>query len=1428
MSLQIAVAHTGQRFDADPVGFNSVDALKQWIATVVDIPPEHQILLTPRGKHVKLQTLLTEKDLFVYDRELSAASQAASTEAPLPEPLAPDDPPDTLSSHTDLRAWQTLFQARRDWAYAVLEQSLAMSRAASQTFAEQATIEKATQAAVGNPGAHVKGLEQKHREAKEWFDGVEKEALENLRRLDADYGQLGAIPAKGEFIQFLAKELRSAPTVQSVRKSSSAGRAMSLQDFLDFDSIKQATGVSKSVRESFKKHLADMGAQVESIGDEYNDLLGAAGQSQSRSLVDDAEEPPRLYNEIDLVVKKVNSDLGHVMGLPSDPKSVASVSKMALLHTRNFLPAIKEYSIEMSDLVRRSVEQKNNAALGAVESMRGVADIGSNIARLHAELDNINLPQEGMAAFELISLVGRLPFVYGTLMVESVRRREWAEKMQRDTSSLAEEMATFQEEEDRRRKKWLKQVLDVVNLEAVQTSPSGFEMNIQPEKSWPEVTRDELNSYHKILQGLEGQSTEAETLAQTIKDLDRPTRQQVKRAKAFKMGSVHEPAFGKNSQLVLRGDDELRVLKEANVKLEDELRGSKSRVRRLEDVLHRQNHINRLSIGGGMPSFGPQSLADPSTPTIEAPSPVPMVDHSRRSSVSSRRFSTNQGQDDKRRIVCLEQELAAEKEARASLEKEAQAKKGEESALQKQINEAVSTKAELMENMKAQQKEFVDERRSLEQEIQVYKSKIEEAEDELDRVLGSRDHERTGVNAKTQELVAEIERVRRHAAEQSKEANKRVADIRAELEERKRVHDEQYQSLSNAFTYLQPATTVPSNTQLLVRHIEVLAERSSDHLHALQQAVAMAKAENESACRTANEQEMALKSKLANEETTTLSLREQLDKANAKVTSISTELDEERQHLHDLRAKFAEGETGSEALRKRVEEEEEKLGRLQIELAEERGHSNSLDVELMHLQKKILKYEEFDSSRTHERLRRAKELSKRVYSQQDRLLRLVDSLGYAIAFEDGTMTLHRATKAGNSTTLSDTIGLSRSTTTPSPTPLKQQLESYADLSFLHWTESTDPEEEDQRYHELMENLNRFDLDAFCEFFSKRMRDIEYTARKFKHETRAYREKAKALQTESHNKIAYRSFKEGDLALFLPTRNQATRPWAAFNVGAPHFFLREEESHRLQGRDWLVARISKVEERIVDLSKTLDTVARASTDGRSLASSSAVSFEDDNPFELSDGLRWYLIEASEEKPGAPGGPGLGKSAAAAAVTRIDGQGKMEKKAPGTDPAKTLGKSLDSRRSSGTSRKSVLVVSHRNSTDVGDAVAESGPNSNNATRGASPAGGNGPGPSHLRESEASGAASEYQCRASSSERYVSPLRGLSLGSSSMVGSGVLRGAEARMGSPDKQKVVREAEVARAVSPATSPRKQPPGRKGSIWDSLFHVDVTYQKSR
>jgi autophagy-related protein 11 len=1257
---------------------------------------------------------------------------------PLPDAFTPDEPPNTLSNNTDLRAWQTLFQARRDWAFNVLEKSHSMSRTASKYFAEQATIEKGTQVAVGNHDSHIQGLDSKYKAAKEWLDEVEKEAGDNLRRLDAEFDQLGAIPAKVEFAQFLAKEMRSAEAAQNARKTAS-NRTASLQEFLDVDAVKKATGTSKRVRESANKRMDSMNTQLERIGTEYQELLGAVGQSQSRSLVDDSEEPVRLYNEIEAVAKKVESDFEHVMGLEASPKSVAQVSKMALLHTRNFLPAIKEYSVEMSDLVRRSVEQKNFAVRNSIESMQGITNIESVIASLHTELDSVGIPDEGVAAFELISLVGRLPYVYGTLLVEAVRRREWTERLQKDTSSLAEEMATFQEEEERRRKKWLKPIAEVVNLEAVQGGIVGFEMNVQPEKNvWPVVGREDLQEYLRILQKLGSQNTEAEALSHAIKDLDRPTKQQIKRAKNFKMGSVHEPAFGKASALMVRGDDEVRVLKEANVKLEDELKGSKSRVRRLEDLLHRQSQSSRLSIGGPPPSFGLQSPGDPSTPTIEAASPKPFEEHSRRSSVSSRRFSINQGQDDKRRVVRLEQELAAEREARISLEKEAQSRRDEDTESQRRFEEAMSTKNNIMENMKAQQREFADERRSLESEIQAYKTKIEEAEDELDRVLGSRDHERTGVDARVQELSSELERARNEAAEQRRVADEQIASLRTEVEDRDAAQTQHIESLTSAFKHLSSGESVPKEHSALISQLEDLAARSFNQQKELEQAVAMARSENDNTRAQAQEHEGKLRSQLAEHEKDMAAVREQLDAERAKYVSMYAELEDERSQLHDLRTKFAEGETGSDILRKRVEEEEAKVGRLKIELAEKNSHINSLDIELMRLEKKVLKYEEFDSSRTHERMLRARELSQRLYTQHERLVRLLEALGFVITHENGEMVLQRASKLGNSTVMSDTnAGLSRSTTATSPTPLKRFLDDIGDLSFLQWTESASPEEEDQRYQELIEKLDMFNLEIFTDAVAKRMRDMEHTARKWQKEARGYRDKSHRFQADAHDKIAYRSFKEGDLALFLPTRNNAHRPWAAFNVGAPHFFLREQDSHRLHGKEWLVARISKVEERVVDLSKTLESGPRASLDGRSIASSTAVSIEDDNPFELSDGLRWYLLDATEEKPMAPGTPGI-KGAVTVKSSLETGQGEMQraKKKSSMDPATQLGKSLDSRRSSGNSRKSVPVVGGRPSAEAVSPGenADSRPNSNTATRGASPAGAHGP--SHLRETETSG--------------------------------------------------------------------------------------------
>lgn len=149
-----------------------------------------------------------------------------------------------------------------------------------------------------------------------------------------------------------------------------------------------------------------------------------------------------------------------------------------------------------------------------------------------------------------------------------------------------------------------------------------------------------------------------------------------------------------------------------------------------------------------------------------------------------------------------------------------------------------------------------------------------------------------------------------------------------------------------------------------------------------------------------------------------------------------------------------------------------------------------------------------------------------------------------------------------------------------------------------------------RYRKFIDSVY-MDYDLFKDSVTKRFNDVEHLARKLQKEARSYRERAHMSEQQNRQKLAFKTFQKGDLALFLPTRDQTRdpNPWAAFNVGAPHFFLKPSEELQLENREWLVGRITNMEERVVDRASERDG---------------------DNPFELSDGLRWHLIEAKEER------------------------------------------------------------------------------------------------------------------------------------------------------------------------------------------------------
>ncbi|KAI9709738.1 MAG: oligomeric, coiled-coil, peripheral membrane protein [Bogoriella megaspora] len=1477
MSLQVLAAHTGERFDVDP-SFQSLDAFKTWVAKTTGVSSQAQILLTARGKHVKQQALVNEREIFVFDRALlspppsNGNSKSSAPTRPLPPSYSPQHPPDTLKNQNDLQSWQQLFKARKDWASGILQKCSSMSNGALRYIEETSIVERGLGVAAMSLQSHIRNAENKQAEAQRYYEEVIKEQEQYVGSWEADLERLQAIPARAEFLGLL-----SVP-----RNKRSSNSATTLHSFVDPKDISKAANIALSASESFGDQIDKMTKTVAIIQTQSAELFAAVEQMQEKSPLDDSQTSSRLFEEVQLVANKVASDCEHVLGLEASSKSVTQASKMALLHTRNYLPALKDHSVEMSEHYRRAAEQKNASMVRATQHMQTITSIESMLANAYTQLSNLDASPEAIDAFALLELSSRLPFIYGSLLIETVRRNEWIDKMKNDSSVLAEEMAAYQEEEERRRKKWLKGIGDLINPEKLSSKALGVEINLQAEEeTWPKTARSDLQEYIKLLNNISGSEEVVKELMLAVKDLDKPTRRQVRRAKNFKNGSVHEAAFG-SASLVLRGEDEMANMRDQNSKLEDELKSQKSRVRKLEDLLHRQTQVSRLSsnTSGFQPYNAPISepYAADHTPTAQSPK---LADNmSRRSSVSSRRFSSNQNAEEKalaRRIVTLEAELIAERDRRGALEKDAEMhrdavndlKSQAESLrthtddLRTQANEANSTKKDIMDNMDAQQREFADERRLLEDQLNQYKIRIEEFEDELERVLGSRDNEKISTDNRVRVLEAELgaakDRVAKAASKADDEHQKmqndrdiqrqRVASLelqvqqlnsvkaqlqksfdesKIEVQQREEREVEQQTSLQAIFSFLVTEATPNTEHSISLEALEDLARRSADHVKDLSRAVTEARSQNDS-LRADRTKLNSLEKQMKEQAEEILHKHENAQIQEARASALASELEESRTHLQDLRSKFADGETGSEALRQRVANEEAKAGRLSSELAEAKSHNNSLDVALTSLQssyEKLQKSHDDARGRLDRRNERVQELADKLCTQDEQLIRLLQSLGFVVTHRDGSMVVERAPRSSTSATLPIPGTASRSLSNV-PTQSFDFLDT-AGKALMSWLSASDRASEEEEFDAFKSALARFSLPVLSETLTKRLRDVEHTARKWQKETRSARDRISHLSYEAHNKLALKDFKEGDLALFLPTRNASQGAWAAFNVNAPHYFLRETEAHRLRHREWLVARITKVEERVVDLSKTIGNAnqgganpAQIGADNRSINSEAAVSSiaSDDNPFDLSDGLRWYLIDASEEKSGAPSTPGLGKTTTAAA--RVDAVANMNrsKRKGESEASKTLNKSLDSRRSSTNSRKTPTqpAVSQGELFEDGNSVAQGELQNPAITRLRSE--------SQASSSSKHGLGISEDTRASGEEGH---------GMNGKAVAGVTPTASTNtspvkiLPSPSKTS---GASSLRA-SPSKSLRSGSPGKQSKprpgLWDSLFQFDVSVESGK
>lgn len=205
----------------------------------------------------------------------------------------------------------------------------------------------------------------------------------------------------------------------------------------------------------------------------------------------------------------------------------------------------------------------------------------------------------------------------------------------------------------------------------------------------------------------------------------------------------------------------------------------------------------------------------------------------------------------------------------------------------------------------------------------------------------------------------------------------------------------------------------------------------------------------------------------------------------------------------------------------------------------------------------------------------------------------------------------------------------------SPTPLQMQSSTLTTNANIHTTATTAgsssvgggtgrsssttvPLSKDVLQTFDLSDLNVAETTALIK---KKVLDTEHVLKKWQRECKHLKEKYNNAAAEAYEKIAVRNFKVNDLTLFLPTRNSVSKPWAAFNINFPHYFLQMTTamSNQLRNREWIVARINSITEAVVD--------KRLETEDENGTPSSPNTASPHNPFGLADGVKYYLLEAT---------------------------------------------------------------------------------------------------------------------------------------------------------------------------------------------------------
>ncbi|KAJ8099144.1 hypothetical protein POJ06DRAFT_128934 [Lipomyces tetrasporus] len=1205
MSLRVYNAHTGKAIDINSEQFLSLPELKDALAMQHGVSSGQQIIMTSRATQLRMANLAHETELYLFDRFLLA--HPSPTPPPSMSPLIPLNTqpfPNITNPKPTQAELVELFESRAAWSNGLFARAESLNSSLVATLTEIKTVRRSVDVAMAHLSQHLANIDKSFKDvlglavsisqehaATDWNASLAR--LDHLTVIDCFGG--GKLSAWVDHEKVKAIQSDLVFNNQNIR-----------------DRVRDIKFVSDKVSADNEALQKDIEA--------WNDI--------ESKLVDGWDNTSSILEDLQAIVQKINKDAEYIADLPTTPASIRSIARMATLHQREYLPTISGAVSELWEYNRNAQSRKSAVQISSLRHLHTLSIVQSRASPIRPDLASVERELDGsQMSLGILKQMDSLPLIYGSLLIESIRRVEWNQRIKTLTGEVAEEFATWKEDEQKRRAKWLKRFggnLDtfqqnfthsvnangvggasattatmsmnsIYSLRNAGASLFAVELNLisSKEETVLDVTRDDVVAFIESLKRVESAESMVSEIQSMFTELDQSTRDRLavsepRRERLFKTDSFTENMRNSMTlnrdnalQSSMESDDTARLLRE-NKRLQEKVKGYESRVRRLEDLLHRQYRTPPAGSSGIFPSVVPiHPLAvtrHQSVPLVDKQQPQhllqqshnsPPLSHSPRD-ISARSERTEGSTNGTASAMDLKAEL---QRLRATLDMERESSTRVRRQLEEtehNVQDIEVIKQDLLANLSQQEAEFQRERKSLNEEISFLKARIYALEDEEQTLEDSR--------VDKEGLIANLE----HALDEQQQRERDLEDIKSGLDAEIRALRETLRMERDETARLNLLLNDESKTE------DMLKARIDELVHKLQQADISSdnKVEYVREEKLRVEQELALvKSRLAvtEDEKSRAILESAVTRERSELLSESV-----RSMWHIISGSVEDEPSPEElesALKTKIEEQATVLTRLR-DLESEVAQAMAAKRDLTKM------YE----SRTL----KARDLTQRLYTYYRRSRQLMDNLGIVYAgtkmvFNYPVVDDHLykiLPEKEREKRLAD-----RSASTPDG---DSTLSSIPDIDVLYWMDSVesdigDSSAEADRYMHYLHAIE-FDYDEFASLVRDRVKDAEYIASKWNKMARLYREKARRAKKDASEKIAYKSFKAGDLALFLPTSNNvndANHVWAAFNDGAPYCFLRDDESHALDGRQWMVGRISRMEED-VDVKRSTDNVAMNTT------------------------------------------------------------------------------------------------------------------------------------------------------------------------------------------------------------------------------------------